>query len=308
MRISLFLQLFIAYLSCLLMPTLAMAQTCLPPTGISIALQAGVANNESQIVDSLYVQWSAIDSAVGYSCEVWLDDIFLFNSSTANNYFSFSLLPMGWNSLAVHVRTLCDGGGESAVQKAAIVATVDEVYKVYQQGECNSLNTCSECLCEAMELLLESAPLANDTIENSEFLGNTGCAGFLNRFLQFNNAQLQSLCPCYVPKADCYDNYPCNGFNCTTGLRETPMGNNISWRIQNNMQQGYLLIEYAIPKPQTISIRVYDYMGHLVAYIAPEHPLVGLHREELYLPRKGTYIIELQADNAREIKKAIALW
>ena len=74
------------------------------------------------------------------------------------------------------------------------------------------------------------------------------------------------------------------------------------------MQQGYLLIEYAIPKPQTISIRVYDYMGHLVAYIAPEHPLVGLHREELYLPRKGTYIIELQADNAREIKKAIALW
>lgn len=285
------------------------AQTCLPPNNIQIALQANMTDETGQTIDSVYVQWAAPSTgAASYHYEVLLDGLTLFDNTSNHPNFKFSLMPIGWDILTVQLKTICSNGAESETRAATIVATIDEVYKIYQEGNCDQLGACSDCICNAIETILDDSTAVNGIIENSDFLGNGGCAPFLNRFLQTNSTQLQSLCPCFIPKRDCYDHYPCNGYNCATGLRETA-NNQFNWRVQNNATQESIIIEYYIPQALAINIVVYDLLGQRIYNSMPDkHPIVGLHHTEIKLPRKGIYFAEIQANNMHEVKQVIALW
>lgn len=303
---------FFAALTCislLSLPTICTAQTCLPPSDISIALQVSVGDITGQPVDSVYVQWLPAPTATAYHYEVLIDGEIAFFNTTVTTQFNFSILPMGWNIAEVRLQTACIDGSESDWRAAAIVATVDEVYKIYQTGDCAELGVCSECLCHAVETLLEDTSAINGVIENNEYLGDYGCAPFLNRFLQSNIEQLMSVCPCFIPKQACYDSYPCNGFNCpSTGLREAS-SQTFSWRVQNNAAKGSIIIEYAINVPNNINFYMYDLYGNRIKTISPDDTkTVGQHRTEVHLPRQGVYVIELQVANTHEFKKIIALW
>ncbi len=287
------------------------AQSCLPPPADPImVLQAGVNDAVGQTVDSVYVQWLPADDALAYHYEVWLDGTATLFNTTATTQFSFSLLPMGWNIAEVRLQTLCTDGSLSETRTAAIVATVDEVYKIYQTGNCNDFGTCSACLCQAIEALLEDSTTLNNLIENTDYLGTYGCAPFLNRFMQFNTATLIDACPCFMPKQACYDNYPCNGFNCSsTGLRQTS-GEPYSWRVQNNAARQTLIVEHALQIPANWQLYLYDLNGYLLQTILPDlsQKNAGQYRNEIYPPRQGIYILELRINDVRKRQKVAAIW
>ncbi len=288
----------------------AQTTACLPPPAApTLLLHAAVNDDSGQVVDSVYVSWQPATNATAYHYEVAVDGIALAQSNTTNTQFNFSLLPLGWNVAEVSIQTLCTDGTVSEYRTASIVATVDEVYKIYQSGDCNSLGACSACLCQSIELLLDNTTPDNQ-IDNTDFLGIYGCASFLNRFILLNQAQLSTDCPCFVPKQACYDNYPCSGFNCnSTGLREA-VADTHSWRVQNNAEKGSIIVEYALNTPKTCQIYVYDLLGKPInTPTNPENkPYVGQHRAEIYLPNQGIYIAELRLGGLRERKKVMAIW